>query len=277
MKKKQMNKNEKFEFFIGLLLVCIILLTLYFFLNYFYHSKKYDDSIEQMQEMTSSTFSIDRIVLYSSANAINHSTSSLLNLDISQYTDIAIFINNYADGNYTLKNTIKKCYIDTISFSPHLEQGTSSLYPKDLDAFAKIDAFSEKEAIADSFHFPIVESKNLVDYSKYEIASTCSTPIVLEYVNQNIVTNYNLPSESNLNLDGSILKKAGIPLSSMETNLSFQLHIINGLDEHFICNVDFRIPLRDESATRTIYDGSFTQELDNLQDYIFWKQIREIS
>ena len=34
MKKKQMNKNEKIEFFIGLLLVCIILLTLYFFLNY---------------------------------------------------------------------------------------------------------------------------------------------------------------------------------------------------------------------------------------------------
>jgi len=273
MKIKQMNKNEKIEFCIGLLLVCIILLTIYFLVSYFYHNKKYINDIQQLEEITSDVFSLDKIILYSSASAQNTSNSSLLSLDISQFTDIAIFIDNHPDGNYTLENTIKKCYINTISFSPLPEQGTAYLYPKDLNTFAKIDNFSEKEAIENSFNFPIVKSKDLVDYSKYEIASTCSTPIVLEYVNQNIKTNYNIPSESNPTLDGSILKKTGVPFSSIETNLSFKIHIINGLDEHFICNVNLAIPLRDNSYPHTIYDGSFTQELNNLDKYTFLKQV----
>lgn len=273
MEKKQMSKIEKIEFCIGLLLVCIILLTIYFFANYFYHNKKYLDDIQQLEEITSDVFSLDKIVLYSSADAKNTSASSLLSLDISQFTDIAIFINNHSDGNYTLENTIKECYIDSISFSHLPEQGTPYLYPKDLTTFAKIDNFSEKEPIGNSFYFPVVESKDLVNYSNYEIASTCSTPIVLEYVNQNIKTNYNLPSESNPTLDGRILKKAGIPFSTIETNLTFKIHIINGLNEHFVCNIDFAIPLRDDSSTSTIYDGSFTQELNDLQKYSFLKQM----
>ena len=273
MKKKQINRNEKLELCIGILLVCVILLIVFFFLNYFYHCKQYESSIEQMQEISSTVFSLNNIILYSSAGAFNHSSSSLLNLDISQFTDIAIFINNNANGEYTLKNTIKELYIDSISFSPLPQQGTPSLFLKDLNTFGKIIDLSDRTPLQDSFSFPVVESKDQVDFANYEIASTCSTPIVLEYINQNIKTNYHLPLESTQSFDGSVLKKAGISFSNIETNLSFRIHIINRLEEHFVCNVYIGIPLRDDSNTHTIYDGSFIKELDHLQNYTFLRQI----
>lgn len=273
MKKQQMNRKKIIELVFAIILSFTILSILLYFLFSFYQQKKWESSIQQMQEISHPIFALDKIILYSSANAINTSNSALLDLDISQFTDIAIFINNFSDTNYTLENTIKELSIDSISFSPMPNQGNPTLYSKNLNRFGIPENTSEKESIQESFSFPIVESKNQIDYSKNEVSRTCSTPIVLEYINQNIVTKYHLPSDSNPSLDGSLLRTAGISLSSIETSLSFRIHIMNGLGEHFICPITIPISLHDEENKKTIYDGSYTQELNNLQNYTFLKQI----
>ena len=58
---------------------------------------------------TNSPFSINKIVYFSSANCnskINPNSSFTIS-DLYQYTDIAIFINNNADGNFDASNTLK--------------------------------------------------------------------------------------------------------------------------------------------------------------------------
>ena len=62
------------------------------------------------------TFSVEKIYLCSSANAIDNTSEQKLDkLGLYQYTDIAVYFNNYKDNGLTEKNTLKKLYIDDIS------------------------------------------------------------------------------------------------------------------------------------------------------------------
>ena len=67
---------------------------------------------------TNTIFSINKIVLFSSANAevtVNTNNTTTIN-NLIQYTDIAIFINNNT-SEYTLENTLKSVQIDDIKFN----------------------------------------------------------------------------------------------------------------------------------------------------------------
>ena len=82
-------------------------------------------------------FSIDKIYMYSSANAIeNKETRPVWNLNIYQYTDIALYINNRSNDKLTYENSIKSLYIDNIKFT-ELKKGTPSLYYKNINDFGK--------------------------------------------------------------------------------------------------------------------------------------------
>ena len=61
---------------------------------------------------------------------------------------------------------------------------------------------------------------------------------------------------SNISHNGSLLKSCGITLNSIACNLSFDLTIVNNLDETYSCPVTLNIPLSTEMST--IYDGSLT-------------------
>lgn len=121
-------------------------------------------------------------------------------------------------------------------------------------------------------NFTISESKDTTNFSKYEYPSTCSVPLTIGYINENTKTNYILPITASSNYDGKLLRQAVITLNSISCNMSFDIHIVNNLDEHLKCSINFDIPLKDDKGKASIYDGYFVKELTNFENYVFIKE-----
>ena len=173
--------------------------------------------------------------------------------DLYQSTDIAIFINNNADGNFNLKNTLKKVNLSNINFTLSPSIGTPKLYYKNLNDFATT-SYNENNIIENNLEFNI-SSENEIDYSTPTLFNNCANPITLNYVNSNIKNDYTLTDNiSNLSYDGSLLKYCNITLNSISCKLSFLITITNNLDEIYTCPLILTIPLSTENAT--IYDGN---------------------
>ena len=60
-------------------------------------------------------------------------------------------------------------------------------------------------------------------------------------------------NDGTLELNGTILKNAGVNLDDLRTKISFKVHLKNNLNEEFICNVVIENDLG--NGTDTIYDG----------------------
>ena len=104
-----------------------------------------------------------------------------------------------------------------------------------------------------------ISSVGTLDYSKPQIYSDASNPITLEYMNL-IKSNYLVSDiENPLVYNGSLLKRAGVDLTSISGNITFKIHIKNILGENYVANIKIAIPLKDEVSGNTIYDGSFTK------------------
>ena len=88
-------------------------------------------------------FSIDKIYMYSSASATENKVNRpVWNLNLFEYTDIAIYINSKSNDSLSNENTIKSLYIHNIKFgSPKL--GEQNLYFKDINDFGK--KYNQKE------------------------------------------------------------------------------------------------------------------------------------
>jgi hypothetical protein len=77
----------------------------------------------QMQKIATknedTVFSVDKIVFYSSANAIDNSEGETLqDLNICQFTDIAIYLDNQnSSTDLTGENTIKELYENRINIT----------------------------------------------------------------------------------------------------------------------------------------------------------------
>lgn len=218
-------------------------------------------------ENISDVFEIDKIVLFSSCASdtnINSNNTTTIN-NLSQFTDIAIFINN-SNEEYTLENTLKSVAIKDISFNTVPNLGTPHLYFKGLTDFAKYST-NEENILENDLVFSI-SSKDEIDYSKPILFNNCANPITLGYVNSSIKTNYTINnSENSIAYDGSLLKKCNVLLDDINCSLSFTIYIENNLGEHFKCPVYIDIPL--ESDSNSIYNGSYTYIYN--PDYEFYK------
>ena len=201
-----------------------------------------------------SPFSVNKIVYFSTANAdstINQNSSFTIN-DLYQITDIAIFINNNADGNYTNKNTLKKVTLSDINFSLTPNIGQPNLYYKNLNDFAK-NTFDNSNKIDKTIEFDAT-SESEIDYTSPILYNNTANPITLSYVNSNIISNYTLADNiSNLSYDGSLLKTCNVTLNSIACKLAFNMVIENNSDEKYNCPMILNIPLSTENTT--IYDG----------------------
>ena len=114
-------------------------------------------------------------------------------------------------------------------------------------------------------------SAETLDYTKPQIYSDASNPITLEYVNL-IKSNYLVSDiEKPLVYNGSLLKRAGIDPTSISCNISFKVHIKNNLDENHVATVKISIPLKDDVAGTSIYDGSFTKEITTKTNFNYEK------
>lgn len=243
--------------------ILIYLVTIVFKdVNYKIKQENNEKSIyEFIENNKKDVFTIDKITYFSSANAKSNinSNSSFNITDLEQYTDIAIFINNHADGQFNLENTLKTLKLSDVKFNLMPSIGEPRLFYKNINSFAKPE-YDNSQEINDTIEFNI-SSEEEIDYSSPTLYNNCANPISLTYVNSNLKDNYTLTENvSNISYDGSLLKKCNITLNSISCQLSFVITIVNNLDETFTCPVNLQIPLSTEKST--IYDGSIVFKSD---------------
>lgn len=312
-RKQKNKKNNSSTFFkthwiYFVLIFCIIavLITLCFYLliNNSIPSWKELFNISDIEQQldtnnVSNIFSLDKICCYSNVIATNNSENKAMwNLNISQYTDICLFLKinnennelieemlvekNIADSNYTLvertdKNTISEVYIDNINFS-NIDSGNLSLTYNNFSKFGKFDEASLSNSInqENKISFKIVPyTNNLVNensFAKPTIDDNLILPISLRYLNYNFKTNHLITNiKEPLSFDGSLLKRASISISSIKNTISFDIHIINKLGEKYIYPFTLELPFQNEDNTKNIYDGSYADEATYTDCYFYLK------
>ena len=240
------------------MVILILLLCIYF---YIFHKlivkNKFVKEIELLAKKNEiPTFSVEKIYLCSSASAIDKTDKKdLSKLDIFQYTDMAIYINNFKNENLNNKNTVKELYIDNIDLKLDYNIGETCLLYTNLlkigskEELAKIvqnSIFSSNEQ-TERIDFNIVttnEQNNSANYENPTFYADCSNPISLKYINK-INREYAIGTDNSAIFDGSILAKAGVKPEDISARIKFKINLINNNDEYFSNWVNFRIPLKD--------------------------------
>lgn len=293
MKKIKLNKRDV----LALVIIAIIVIASFLYVSY--KQLQYYVFAREMENLYTKNenpvFCIDKIVTYSSANAIDNSEGQTLqDLNICQFTDMAIYIDNMVDINNLVKesdamgvsteetndeasrkikeHTIKELYIDNIKVEGTSARGEKSLTYKSPLRFGK---FSYEDIDQPKrIDFEIVSNNvenEMNDYSKPTFYSDCSNPITLNYMNKNIVTGYSVSAnDAQIKFDGSILQSVGINLADIACKISFDIHMKNNIDQNFACSVGLDIPLSNEN--KNIYSGYMYGMENELQDkYKFFK------
>ena len=209
--------------------------------------------IDIATENENAIFKVEKILLYSSAGIDNNQNEDLENLNICQYTDIAIYIDN---KNYIKetneKNTISELYIDNINIEVNSDIGEKLINYKNVMDFGKFKMLEK----ADSINYNIIrtnDENNSNDYSTPSFYTDCSNPITLGYVNKNL-KQYSATEDDNVvYYDGKVLKNADIDLEDIKCNISFTIHLKNNISEEFIYNVAIEDVL--SSKDESIYNG----------------------
>lgn len=234
----------------------------------------YADASEKfVEENKEPIFKIGKIILYSSANAVDNSDGQLKNIDISQFTDMEIYIDNTKKSEaITAENTINEMYIDNIKFSTNANTGTKALNyknPFDCGKFIDLENYRDDGILFKVNNTNQKDSES--DYNDNIFFTDCSNPISLGFVNKNFLTGCEVNSTNgSITFDGSILKSANVNLKEIEPTISFTIHITNNYNEKFTCNLSFKVDL---SATDGgIYNG-YVMKVLNTEDvkYNFMK------
>lgn len=258
-KKKQIvmkETNKKALKLICILMLFIIICTIIYFS--FFQDLLIKNSLEKdginFSELNETIpFSVKKVILFSNATAESNSVNQQLCLDISQYSDIGIYLNKIEDNSIS----ISSLYIDNIIISSS-EIGTSYLYKKSTSDLGKC-SFDENNIINDTVYFNIIDSNDDLNYDNYELYNNGNSAISLGFYNKNIKTGF-FPDNSEVYHNGTLLKEASIPLSSLKCTISFRINIVTNSNEHYICNMNFDIPFEDDNGS--IYDtGYITKEI----------------
>ena len=218
-------------------------------------------------------FAINNILLYSSANAISNSDTQkdYWNLGVYQYTDISLSINNHVYSNkLTSKNLVKRLYIDNINFSVKPALGTPELFYKNPNLIGVPMTNDLDNKINERLDFTVNSTNDGVDFKIPSFYTDCSNPITLSYVNSNVYSSLIVQNGAGaVTFDGSLLKKSGTKLENIAVTIDFKIHIINGNNDEFVCDVS--LPLKFEDDKTSIYDGHFVEEIEKQEDYKFKK------
>lgn len=272
---KKLIEDKKLLLFLLILIVLGLFLGFCYEMIYFDLLKKsnFEQDIVEKASLQDNTFEISKIILFSSADATQNEVINRANwnVNISQFCDIAICIDNHSESNgLSSKNTITSLYIDDIQFLETPSLGTPLLYYKNVDDFGKL-SYSENNKIQDNLSYSIIPYEHEKDTSKPEIYDSSFSPICIGFVNQNIKTDYTISDISSpLTYDGSLLKKCNVVLSSISCKISFKLHLISQDNKHYISNITLDIPLKDSNSNKTIYDGNIQQELTDMKNFSFY-------
>ena len=227
------------------------------------------ESVKFSEENKNSVFKIDKIILYSGANVIDNSNGELKSLDISQFTDMEIFINNKSKSEeLTPENTVNELFIEGIKI-----EGADGLngqkifnYKNPLSCGKYSDLLNWND---DGILFKVLNSNDQNSEANYDepvFYTDCSNPISLGYINKDILTNCEVNSNNaSISFDGSILKNAGVALKDLDFKLSFNLHLVNNYNEEFVSNIVIDNKLSDKDGDDGIYSG-YMMQIINPQD-----------
>lgn len=278
MKKKYKIKNERLVFAI-LIIVSFVVFLLYHNLVFsvvLARNAFANEMIEIADENENAIFTVQKILLYSNANAIDNSEDqSLKDMSICQYSDISIYIDNTNSiSELTDENTIKQLYIDNIVATSNSDIGTKILNYKNPLDFGKFEMFESPKNNRIDFNIINTNSENENnDYSNPTFYTDCSNPISLGYLNKDILKNYSVTQDSNtVTFNGKVLKEANINIEDINYTLTFKIHIVNNLNQKFVYNMKLDVNLDD--ANGGIYNG-YTYKGKNTSgnEYKFFKEI----
>lgn len=276
--KKFRIQNERL-FFTILIIALFIVFLLYYNLVFsvvFARNAFANEMIEIGDENENTIFNVQKILLYSSANAIDNSEDqSLKDMSICQYSDISIYIDNTSTiSELTDENTIKQLYIDSIVTTSHSDRGTKILNYKNPLNFGKYKMLETPENNRIDFNIINTNSENENnDYANPTFYTDCSNPISLGYMNKDILTNYSVSPDANtVSFNGKVLQEANINLEDINYTLSFKIHIVNNLNQKFVYQMKLDINLNDDNGG--IYNGYvYRGKTTTGNEYRFFKEV----
>lgn len=271
-------KNVKLAFVILMILAFVLLLLYYHFVlsSSLAKSKFANQMIEIADENESSVFNIQKILLYSSANAIDNSDDqSLKDMSICQYTDLSIYLDNsQSSSELTDENTVKELYIDNIVITSKLDKGSKILNYKNPLSFGKYKDI--EQPVNNRIDFKIVNTNQENENHNYDeptFYTDCSNPITLGYLNKDILTNYSVSADANtVSFNGKVLKEANINLDDINYTLNFTIHIVNNLNQSFAYNMKLDVNLNDDNGG--IYNGYvYKGKTTSGSEYRFFREV----
>lgn len=245
--------------------IVLLIIVIFNYIPNFIEKNKFENQVLKFANKNDkTTFSINEITLFSSCD-VKNKLSGKSNFTIENlfaYTDIAIFINKNSSES-TLENTLKDVTLKNFSIDQAPQDGQAKLYYKSLNQFAKsllpnqLENSSENlQNIENELDFETI-SKETSDFSNPILYNNCANPITLSYLIENIKTDYTiLDTSTPITYNGSLLKRCAVPISNIESKISFEIYITNYKDEKFKSKVFITIPFKND--TNSIYDGNIT-------------------
>lgn len=277
--KKIQLKNTKLAFVI---LILLLIFCIFSYSYIFYVSYSKDEFVNQSLKIAEgnelAVFKISKILLYSSGNAIDNSSNhSLQNLDICQYTDISIYIDNTSSiSDLTTQNTVKELWIDNINITTsNPNVGKPVLNYKNPNSSGTFEVLNENANNRIDFNIINTNEQNEnANYSEPTFYTDCSNPISLGYLNKGIVKNYSIHDDVNsVVFNGKILDQTGVNLEDICYNLKFDIHIKNYDDDLFVYHANLDVNLNTENKEIL---GGYLYETRNStggSESIFFKEV----
>lgn len=207
-------------------------------------------------------FIIDKIIAYSNANAKKNENNQRADWELSiyQYTDLAIYIKiNQTDDDR--ESNIKSISIENMKILQNPKLGTPVLGAKKIRDFGK-DENEIKESIS-NINFELLEKQDSIENSEYPFKKDGSIPLTITYFNNNIKEKYIISDITQaLTFDGSLLRRARIPIDAIKSKIGLTVKIVNELQEEYTATVEFDLPITEE-----LYEGSQTVIIDSKQEF----------
>ena len=259
MKKIEGTRDRAFKaikliLIIILFVVCVMGYT-YYILRYIAANSFATQSTTFWADNSRNHFRVNQIMLYSSAYAEDKSGKiDMSDVSISQYTDIAIYIDNQSktDG-LSEDNTISELYIDNVSIETGQKNGSFSFgfkSPLDIGKYTKINDLNGKKLDYKIVHTNAEKSTD--DNVIPTFFTDCSNPITLGYVNNNIIKHHKLTEESSsIANNGTMLKTTNVDIDKITPKISFDIHIKTNMNERYYRKMYLDIPLENSQGSIT--------------------------
>ena len=274
---KKILLNKKILLLIDIILLIISIFAYKKIYNEQLLKKRFENyAVKFAEEQEKPIFNVEKIILYNSAFAVDNSQEKIMeNVDISQFTDIALYINNKNKSEeITPENTISEMYIDNIKININEKKGEKILNYKNPNSFGKFLLLDNYEN--NTINFNIIKTnqeKNSEEVLTNSFYTDCSDPITLGFINKNIIKGAKAGIESGIfTFNGSILKSANLDLEQLSGRINFNINLKNNYGEEFLCNCNIPIDLTQNE--KEIYSG-YSIKMENLEG-INWEFIKKV-